>query len=170
MMIPLHERNVASGVSLGCTSAYTPSSRTRRAIKCVYCPPVSRTVIWGCRLELVNASSLFFKACFGLCKKRCGLRHGLDGLLYLRILLHAHALRILVAECRHVHLSPKLIAYPLMVFRPIRFAEFYALLHQVIVEFLKHGFIRYPALRKLRIVVRKILCRKSEKCVLPRDA
>src|SRR5882724_11052488 len=36
---------VASGTSKGCISQYTCSSRTRRAISCVYCDPKSRMTI-----------------------------------------------------------------------------------------------------------------------------
>src|SRR5215469_16226603 len=35
-------RTAASLVSHGCISQYTPSSRTRRAMSCVYCAPKSR--------------------------------------------------------------------------------------------------------------------------------
>src|SRR5579859_1438313 len=47
MMIPLRPARAAAGVSLGATSACTPSSRTLRAMRWQYCPPASRTVIWG---------------------------------------------------------------------------------------------------------------------------
>ena len=39
--------DLAAGVSLGRTSAYTPRSRTLRAIRWQYCPPASSTVICG---------------------------------------------------------------------------------------------------------------------------
>ena len=40
-------RQFAAGVSLRRTSAYTPRSRTLRAMRWQYCPPASRTVICG---------------------------------------------------------------------------------------------------------------------------
>ncbi len=52
MMTPLRPVRAAAGVSLGATSAYTPSSRTLRAMRWQYCPPASRTVIWGVKFHL----------------------------------------------------------------------------------------------------------------------
>src|ERR1019366_7948186 len=45
MMIPFADESSAAGVSLARTSAYTPRSRTFRAIRWQYCPPASRTII-----------------------------------------------------------------------------------------------------------------------------
>src|ERR1017187_6536541 len=45
MMIPFADESSAAGVSLARTSAYTPRSRTFRAIRWQYSPPASRTII-----------------------------------------------------------------------------------------------------------------------------
>src|SRR5579871_4186030 len=106
MITPRRPVSSEAGVSLGATSAYTPRSRTLRAMRWQYCPPASRTVICGFKLLIVLRSIPLVSIPvgaklngFGLAQplhhhllggvqQGLGPGHGRDGLLHFRILFH----------------------------------------------------------------------------------
>src|SRR5712692_8226821 len=99
MIRPLRPARAEAGVSLGATSAYTPKSRTLRAIRWQYCPPASRTVICAGNPVTLGTAILLRDALhqqfLGAFQQSPGFRQSLDGLGHGRVLLLSDALRIL---------------------------------------------------------------------------
>src|SRR6266849_3420849 len=127
MIRPLRPARAEAGVSLGATSAYTPNSRTLRAIRWQYCPPASRTVICACNPATLGTTILLRHALhqqlLGGLEQRPGLWHGVDGSRHGRVLLLGDALRFLEAERGDVHLPLQLFLDPLMVLGELGFGE-----------------------------------------------
>src|ERR1051325_11435709 len=109
MMTPRRRARTPAGVSPGATSAYPPKSRTLRAMRWQYCPPASRTVIWGSKpitlLLLILAGDALYQQRLRVIEQRPRLGHRLDALKNGGILLDSYALRFLETERRDVHLA-----------------------------------------------------------------
>src|SRR5581483_3396157 len=154
MITPLRPASSEAGVSLGATSAYTPRSRTLRAIRWQYCPPASRTVICGRKFVrlpggLARAGLLchaLHQQFLGVFHQRASLRHGIDGLQYFRILLDGHALRFFLAERGDVHLALEFLLDPVAIGREIGRRELGLLRFQKLPELVDHVVARLPAL------------------------
>src|SRR5712664_1598607 len=58
MMMPRASRSSAAGRLRSATTACTPSSRMRRAMRWQYCPPALRTTIWLSGVTLARAPQL----------------------------------------------------------------------------------------------------------------
>src|SRR5665213_1943683 len=154
MMIPLRPASAAAGVSLGATSAWTPSSRTLRAMRWQYCPPASRTVICVGKYYLSSPreavcdlapsrvlprqalllGDALDQQLLGGFDQRHGFGHGIDSLRDFGILLDTHADRLFPAKRRDIHLALELFLHPLVVRREIGLAEMEAILHQILVK------------------------------------
>src|SRR5579862_7562050 len=178
MITPRRPVSSEAGVSLGATSAYTPRSRTLRAMRWQYCPPASRTVICGFKLLIVLRSILLGSILlvsilvgaklngFGLAQplhhhllggvqQGLGPGHGRDGLLHFRILFHGNLARFVHAERGDVYLALQLLPDPLAIRAEISFREFDLVLPQETSEIVHHLVVRFPTLGQL--------------CVLPRS-
>src|SRR5258708_11840642 len=111
MIKPSRPARLDAGELLGATSAYTPRSRTLRAISWQYCPPASRTVICGCKPVLASSillSDALHQQLLGVFDQSLCLGHGFDGLGNGRVLLDFDALRFFKAERGDVHLALQL--------------------------------------------------------------
>src|SRR5216684_7864967 len=140
-MMPLRPASSDAGVSLGSTSAYTPRSRTLRAMRWQYCPPASRTVIWGMSargrvrsaagtvvvsgkpLLAIRPGRALDDQLFRLVQQRVSFRHRVNRLQHHRVAFDGHLLRLFVAERRGVHLFLELLLDPLVVLGQLRFGE-----------------------------------------------